>query len=158
VFGWTSPVVLGGFALSPTLLAVFVWWELRNRAPLLRLDYLRRRNVAAPIGTQLFTNFAYMGGFIITPFLLDEVFGYGETRIGLLSIARPLSFSIVAPLGGLLALRLGERFAGVSGSLAVAVSMVLLAQLDTSSSPGRGRASPARRRRPRPRPSTAPPP
>jgi len=134
VFGWSSPIVLGSFAASPTLLALFTWWELRNPAPLLRLDYLRRRNVAAPIATQLFTNFAYMGGFIITPFLLDEVFGYGETRIGLLSIARPLSFSIVAPLGGMLALRLGERFAGVSGSLAVALSMVLLAQLDTASS------------------------
>jgi EmrB/QacA subfamily drug resistance transporter len=134
VFGWSSSVVLGAFALSPVLLSTFVWWELRNPAPLLRLDYLRRRNVAAPIATQLFTNFAYMGGFIITPFLLDEVFGYGETRIGLLSIARPLTFSIVAPLGGLVALRVGERVAGVTGALFVMLSMVLLAQLDASAS------------------------
>ena len=134
VFGWTSPIVLGGFVLAPLLLVAFVVWERRIDAPLLRLDYFRRRNVAAPIAAQFFTNFAYMGGFIMTPFLLDEVFGYGETRVGLLSISRPLSFAVVAPLAGYAALRVGERTTGVFGASAVALSMVALAQLDRSSS------------------------
>ena len=132
--GWSSTVVVGGFLISPVALVAFAWWEQRCPAPLLRLDYLKRRNVAAPIATQFFTNFAYMGGFIITPFLLDEVFGYGETRIGLLSISRPLAFAIVAPLAGYVAIRVGERTTGVFGAVAVALSMVALAQLHVGSS------------------------
>jgi predicted MFS family arabinose efflux permease len=134
VFGWDSSVVVGAFVLSPIALVAFAVWELRAPSPLLRLDYLKRRNVAAPIATQFFTNFAYMGGFIITPFLLDEVFGYGETRIGLLSISRPLTFAIVAPVGGYVAIRVGERVTGVFGATAVAASMVLLARVGVSSS------------------------
>ena len=134
VLGWEHVAVVGSFALSPVMLTAFVVWERRAPSPLLRLEYLRRRNVAAPIATQFFTNFAYMGGFIITPFLLDEVFGYGETRIGLLSISRPLTFAVVAPLAGYVAIRVGERVTGVFGASAVALSMLLLAQVDISSS------------------------
>ncbi len=134
VLGWEHGVVVGGFVLSPLMLVAFVLWERRAPHPLLRLEYLRRRNVAAPIATQFLTNFAYMGGFIITPFLLDEVFGYGETRIGLLSISRPLTFAIAAPIAGFIAIRIGERRTGVFGAVAVAASMLLLAQVDMSSS------------------------
>jgi predicted MFS family arabinose efflux permease len=134
VLGWSHAVVVGGFVAGPALLLTFVWWERRVPAPLIKLEYLRRRNVAAPIATQAFTNFAYMGGFIITPFFLSEVFGYGETRIGLLSIARPLAFSIAAPLGGLVAVRVGERKAGVTGAVAVVLSMFMLARLGGSTS------------------------
>jgi EmrB/QacA subfamily drug resistance transporter len=134
VLGWDHAAVVGGFVTSPVMLVLFAAWERRAPSPLLRLSYLKRRNVAAPIATQFFTNFAYMGGFIITPFLLDDVFGYGETRIGLLSIARPLTFSIVAPLAGYAAIRVGERATGVFGAAGVAVSMLLLAQVGRSSS------------------------
>ena len=134
VYGWTSTIVQGAFVLSPAALVLFILWERRAQTPLLRLEYLRRRNVAAPIATQFFTNFAYMGGFIITPFLLDEVFHYGETRVGLLSIARPLTFSVVAPVAGYAAVRVGERVTGVFGAATVTASMALLAQVDLSSS------------------------
>jgi EmrB/QacA subfamily drug resistance transporter len=127
--GWSHPLVVGGFALAPVLLVAFVWWEGRVDHPLIPLEYLRRRNVAAPIATQCFTNFAYMGGFIVTPLLLAEGFGYGETRIGLLVIARPLAFAISAPLAGTVAVRVGERTAGIVGAVAVAASMLALAQL-----------------------------
>jgi predicted MFS family arabinose efflux permease len=133
ILGWSHPLVIVGFLLSPVTLVTFVWWERRTPAPLLRLDYFRRRNVAAPIAVQFFTNFAYMGGFIITPFLLDDVFHYSPSHIGLLSIARPLTFAIVAPLAGYAAIKVGERTAGIFGAAVVALSMVLLAQVDASS-------------------------
>jgi EmrB/QacA subfamily drug resistance transporter len=134
VLGWSSPLVVGAFVASPLMLAVFWWWEQRVPQPLVRLQYLRLRNVAAPVATQAFTNFAYMGGFIITPLLLAEVFGYGETRVGLLSIARPLTFAVAAPLAGGLALRAGEKTMGVIGAAAVVLSMVALAQIGRASS------------------------
>ena len=134
VLGWASPVVLGAFALCPVLLWAFVRREQRTDSPLVRIDYFRRRNVAAPVATQFATNFAYMGGFILTPFLLSEVFGYGETRIGLLSIARPALFAISGPMSAVVTRRVGERRAAMSGAAVIMASMVILASLGGSSS------------------------
>ncbi len=134
VLGWTSPLVLAGFVLAPVFALLFVRVESRAVAPLLPLNYLRRRNFSIPILTQVFTNFAYMGGFIITPLLLEGVFGYGETKAGSLLISRPLAFAVSGPIMGYLAARTGERFAAVGGALAVVVSMFGLASVGADSS------------------------
>src|SRR5438309_1779661 len=133
-WGWTSPGVVAAFLLSPVMLAAFIVIERRARAPLIPLDYFRRRNFAFPIGVQFFSNFAYMGSFILTPLFLKEAFQYGETKIGLLSIARPLTFSLTAPIAGYLAVRWGERSAGIVGTLAVVASMLAWTTVD----PGAG--------------------
>lgn len=134
VVGWTSPMVLGAFALTPVVMWLFVRVESRAVAPLLPLEYLRRRNFSIPILTQVFTNFAYMGGFIITPLLLQDVFGYGEAKTGSLLIARPLAFAVAGPVMGYLAARTGERFAAVGGAVAVFASMLGMASLGAGSS------------------------
>jgi EmrB/QacA subfamily drug resistance transporter len=133
-WGWSHPAVLACFLLSPLATLAFLRVEARATAPLLPLDYLRRRNFAAPIGTQVFSQFAYMGGFILAPLLLDKVFHYSETRIGLLVVTRPLAFSIAAPIAGYLAVRLGERSAAIVGTLGVMASMGLFAMINAGSS------------------------
>jgi EmrB/QacA subfamily drug resistance transporter len=133
VLGWSSPFVVGAFAATPLLTWLFVRVEARAAAPLLPLDYLRRRNFSIPILTQVFTNFAYMGGFIITPLLLQNVFGYGEAKTGSLLIARPLAFAVAGPIMGYLAARTGERFAATGGALAVFASMIGMASLGAGS-------------------------
>jgi MFS family permease len=133
LWGWGDPRVVFGFALAPVVMALFVSVERRAEAPLLPLHYFRRRNFTFPVATQFFTNFAYMGGFILTPLLLDGL-DYSVKEIGLLSIARPLAFSISGPVAGYLAVKVGERSAAVTGALAVAVSMAGLATVDEGSS------------------------
>ncbi len=134
VLGWDSPVVLAGFVVAPVTGWLFVRVESRASDPLLPLAYLRRRNFSIPILTQVFTNFAYMGGFVITPLLLEGVFDYGETKSGSLLISRPLAFAISGPLMGYLAVKTGERFAAVGGAIAVFVSMIGLSTLGSGSS------------------------
>lgn len=133
VVGWSSPIVLVGFALAPILLVAFVRAERRAADPLLPLHYLRRRNVGLPLVIQACTQFAYMGGFILTPLLLEEVLGYGETRAGLLSIARPLCFSIAGPLAGYFTVRVGERVSATFGAAAISLSLVGMASVSPSS-------------------------
>ncbi len=132
--GWSHPLVVGGFVLAPLFALTFVRVERRAPDPLLPLHYLRRRNVGLPLIVEYTNNFAYMGGFILTPLLLDQVMGYGETRAGLLSIARPLAFSIAGPLAGFLTVRVGERRAAVTGTLAIVASMVGLSAVSPDSS------------------------
>ncbi len=125
--GWGSPVVVGAFLLGPVLLAWFVRVENRTSHPLLPMAYFRNRNFSFPMANQFLANFTYMGGFILTPLLLEDVLGYSTTKTGLVSIARPLAYSIAGPVAGYLVIRLGERVIGVVGSLVLAASMVGLA-------------------------------
>ena len=133
LLGWEHPVVIAGFVWAPIGIALFIWRQARFAYPLIPLTYVRRRNFALPIATQMFTNFAYMGGFIMTPLLLQDVLGYGETRTGLLSISRPLLFAIAGPIAGYVAVRVGERNAGVFGAACVAASMVGMSLVSESS-------------------------
>ena len=127
--GWTSPLVLGGFILGPVLLALFARVESRIEHPLLPIHYFRRRNFTFPMVNQFFANFAYMGGFILTPLLLHDVLGYSTTKTGLVSIARPIAFSIVGPIAGYLVIRFGERTIGMFGSVVIIASMMGLAMV-----------------------------
>jgi len=130
-WGWSSPAVLAGFLLGPALLGLFLVVEHRAEDPMVPLGWLRRRNLVAPITSQALSNFAYMGGFILTPVLLQDGLGYSTGVAGLLVISRPLTFSVVAPLATPVTIRVGERAAGVTGALVVALSMVALAAVGT---------------------------
>ena len=71
-------------------------------------------------------NFAYMGGFFLIPQVLGKRgLGFGEATVGYLVIARPLAFSLVAPVAAATTMRVGERVAGIAGALGVVTSMVL---------------------------------
>jgi EmrB/QacA subfamily drug resistance transporter len=132
--GWTSPGVLASFLIGPIALAAFVRVERTAPAPLLPLRYLRRPGFTAAIGTQATLNGAYMGSFILTPLLLQNVLDFSETKTGLVSIARPLAFSLAGPLAGALVLRIGARRAAASGSFAVVVALAWMATLGADSS------------------------
>jgi len=134
LWGWSSPAIVIGFVLAPVAVAAFAVIERRVASPLLPLAYLRQRNFTFAIATQCFTNFAYMGGFVITPVFLESVFGYPETRVGGLMIARPLAFAIAGPLAGYVAVRIGERTSAVVGSAFVVASMVALSSVAPGSS------------------------
>lgn len=133
-WGWTHPVILTCLAAVPLLWFAFVVVERRSDHPLVPLAYLRRRNFAFPILTQSCTNFAYMGGFAITPLLLQQEFGYTETHTGWLLIARPTVFAIAGPVAGYVTLRVGERSSAVFGGAAIALSMVALAAVSPGTS------------------------
>lgn len=127
--GWAHPVVIASFALSPLLLYAFVLAERRTDAPLISLDYLKKPAFALPVAASALANAAYMGGFIVTPLLLQKVYGFSEQKIGLIVIARPLTFSLLSPVAGYLAVKIGQRTSAVAGTLFVVASMGVFASL-----------------------------
>lgn len=133
LIGWDHPLVVAGFVFLPIGLMLFVRRQRTFAHPLIPLEYFGRRNFTFPIATQMFANFAYMGGFILTPLLLEDVLGYGETRTSLISIARPLLFAIAGPIAGAVALRAGERNSALFGISCVVASMVGLSMVGAGS-------------------------
>jgi EmrB/QacA subfamily drug resistance transporter len=126
-WGWTSASTLGVALVGVVALRWFVWVERRVEDPMLPLKWLRVPNVTWPVASQALTNFAYMGGFLVIPQMLEGGLGYTPSHIGWLVIARPLVFALAAPQAGGVARRLGERRTGMLGAAFVCGSMLMLA-------------------------------
>ncbi len=125
--GPTSVSAVGLLVMGAVALVAFVAVEKRSPQPLLRLDYLRRRNFTGALVASALSQFAYMGGFLMSPLLLEEQFGLGVATTSLFLLFRPGVFSLSSPLGGRWASRLGERRLIMAGSGFLAISMVAFA-------------------------------
>jgi EmrB/QacA subfamily drug resistance transporter len=125
--GFDSPRALGLFGLAATLIVAFTVIERRKTAPLLRLDYFRRRDFTGPLVAQSLAQFAYMGGFLITPVFLDDIFGLGVTTTALVLLVRPGVWSVASPFGGRLTSERGGRVMMLAGATLMVASMVAFA-------------------------------
>ena len=125
--GFADPVVVALFAVTPFALLGFVLIERKALHPLLPLDFFSRPNFSSSLVAQFSTNFAYMGGFIITPLLVQNRFGLTLAATSLAMAVRPLSFSLSAPISGYVAARVGERKASITGTVLLVVAMVVFA-------------------------------
>lgn len=131
-WGWAAPGTIACLAAGVASLVAFVQIERRARDPLIVLAWFKTRNVAFPVLSQTLGNFAYMGGFLLAPRVLQKGLGLSESTSGLLVIARPLAFSLIAPLAGYVTIKVGERVAGVVGGFGVIASMACWALVSTS--------------------------
>ncbi len=131
--GWTAPLVLTAFVATPVLGAAWLVVERLVPEPLFPLEYLGRRNVALPLANQYFTNAAYMGGFLLTPALLQQVLGQSLAQSGYVSIIRPLTFAAAGPVAGWMAMRVGERVSSLAGSVMILASMLTFATVGVAS-------------------------
>ena len=119
-------LVGGAFAVGVAGLSGFVAIERRVAFPLLPLELFRRRNFSASMLGSLFAGAAYMGGFVLSPLLLQSVFGYSAAATAFVMLARTASFSASSPVGGALATRFGERPICVIGAATIAVALFAL--------------------------------
>jgi len=133
-WGFTAPATLAIFAASLVAGVYFVLHERTTPRPLIPLHYFSKRNFVFPLGARAFVNFSYMGGFFLFPILMERVYGYSETSAGLLSTARPLMFSISAPIAGYAAIKVGERWSVVVGAVTLTVSMLVFTQVGSDPS------------------------
>jgi len=116
------------FALgSAVALWSFVRVERTARAPMINIDYFKRRDFTLPLVSSACVQFAYMGGFVITPALLEDHYGWTIGSIALLMMPRPGAFSIASLVGGWLPGRIGFRPPIVLGAALMIGSMVFFA-------------------------------
>jgi MFS family permease len=126
-WGLGNPAVLLAFGLTPVLLGLFARIERRSPHPLIPLEFLARRNFVLPLLVGFTLQFAYMGGFIISPLIMMGVFGLGQAATSMWTIARPIAFSASSPVGGQLGSIYGERPMVIAGSSLIFMAMLAFA-------------------------------
>ncbi len=114
-WGWGSARVLGLFAASALLTAVWAAWEWRTPDPLVDLRLMRRRPVWTTNVAALTIGFAMFGSFVLIPQLVQtpERVGYGfgasVTASGLFLLPSALVMLVAGPLSGRLGTRYGSK-------------------------------------------------
>ncbi|MBI4362459.1 MAG: MFS transporter [Euryarchaeota archaeon] len=121
-----------GLAAALALLVLFVRVEMRRESPMVDLGLMRHRAFASAGLASLLSFFALSSTAILMPFFLYDVRGFSPTQIGLMLTALPLALSVLAPLGGRLADRVGVRGPATAGILVMGGGLLLLSGVNGS--------------------------
>jgi EmrB/QacA subfamily drug resistance transporter len=132
-YGWTDPVIVGLFVLAAVALAVFVWLERHQRAPMLDLSLFRSGTFAGANVVALLVTLAMFGVFFFMSIYMQNVLGYSAVRTGAVFLPMTLLIILVAPAAGKLSDRTGSRWLMAAGMILLAVALVLFSRLDGDS-------------------------
>jgi EmrB/QacA subfamily drug resistance transporter len=133
--GWTSLQVAGSLAAAGALLAGFVAFERRARAPMLPLRLFRSRafNAANALSFAMF--FGAFGAIFLMSQYFQTAQGVGPFEAGARTLPWTAMPMIVAPIAGVLATRFGTRPVMTAGLALQALGMALMALVIDPSTP-----------------------
>jgi EmrB/QacA subfamily drug resistance transporter len=122
--GWTSASILGLFALFLAMLGLFIRQELRVSNPVLDFSLFKNRVYGFSTLAAMMQSLAMFAVNFLIVFYLQAVRGYDPLQAALLLIPMPIVMSVVAPLSGSLADRVGARFPATIGVLIGGVALL----------------------------------
>ena len=126
----TFGLALGAAGVVSMLL--LVRRERARKAPVVPVDLLARP-VLGLSALAAITCFIAAGSLMLSlPFRLEEVFGFGPQKVGLLLLPFPLTMLFVAPAAGWLSDRIAPTKLGVTGMAIAVVGLLLLAFMPVS--------------------------
>jgi len=107
--GWDRPLVVTGLTVGGLGLAAFALWERQASAPMLPLRLLRHRGfVTANVASLLMYSASFGALFLLTQ-LLQTGLGAGPLEAGLRTLPMAVMPVFLAPVGGILCDRIGNR-------------------------------------------------
>ena len=125
--GWRStPVIVGGVAVVG-LMAGFIWWELRVRAPMLDLRLFANQIFGLGVAAAWLSFFGSSAARFMMPFYLQRVLAYSPEQVGLMMIPPAICMVLIGPFSGRLADRFGWRIPTVCGMALTAAGAFVLA-------------------------------
>ncbi|MER5448722.1 MFS transporter [Streptomyces sp. NPDC002764] len=125
--GWTSPLILGSFAASALLLALFVVVEARTATPMLPLGLFRKRLFSVSNTAMTVVGFGLMGsGFFFSQFFVS-VQGASVLRAGLETLPCSLAMVVCSPYAARIAARFGFRAVVTVGLLLAGLGLLAMA-------------------------------
>jgi EmrB/QacA subfamily drug resistance transporter len=131
-YRFTSPPILGLFALFVVAAIAFLARERRFAFPVLDLSLFRDRVYSFSVLAATMQSLALFAVNFMIVFYLQGVRGYDPLKAALLLIPMPLLSSVIGPFSGLVADRIGARFPATLGLIIQAAALVWLMQLTTT--------------------------
>lgn len=132
--GFTTPPVLGAFALAIVSMVAFVRWSQRVEHPMLPLDLFRNRRFSVGSGVMTVSFFVLFGFFFLVTQYLQFSRGYSPLLAGVALLPLPVTFVALSPPSASLAARFGAAPVMATGLAIVAGGLGVLSQLSVDTS------------------------
>ena len=129
VSGWTSPRILGAFALAAAAAGIFLAIEARSASPMVDLKMFRRREFSGGIGTMMIWAFGVLGIYFFTSLYLQQTLGFSPVEAGLAFVPMALCVAVFAGIAPRIEARAGAHRTVAAGMLLMVIGLVLFARL-----------------------------
>ena len=129
VRGWTSPLILGAFALAAVAAAAFLAIESRIASPMVPLSMFRSREFSGGTATMMIWAFGVLGIYFFTSLYLQQTLGFSPVKAGLAFVPMALCVAVFAGLAPQVQARAGAHRTVAFGMLLMVVGLVLFARL-----------------------------
>ena len=86
VYAWSSPLIIGLFALGSVCTILFLVVELRVPSPIISLELFRNRTFAVGVTASLLSGAALFGAVLFLSLFLVNVLGLTATEAGIVQI------------------------------------------------------------------------
>ncbi len=123
-FSFSAAPILVLFGVFLIGMAFFLWWERRATNPVLDLSLFNNRVYNFSVLSAMMQSLALFAVNFLIVFYLQGVLGYDPLKAALLLIPLPVMTSIIAPLGGNIADRIGARLPATVGLLIQGAALV----------------------------------
>src|SRR5262245_31137446 len=130
--GWGSPEIVGSLVGGAAVVALFVLWELRAKAPMLPMRFFRNRTFTLANVSSLFMFFGMFGSIFLLIQFFQTVQGYSPLQSGLRILPWTAMPIFVSPIAGALSDRIGGQRIMATG---LALQAVGLGWIATVTSP-----------------------
>jgi EmrB/QacA subfamily drug resistance transporter len=134
--GWTSPLIIGAFAVAAVAAGVFLVIESRSAYPMIPLRIFRSASFSGGIGTMMIWSFGVLGIYFFTSLYLQGNLGFSPTKAGLAFVPMALCLAAAAVLSPRVVPVLGAHRTVAFGMAIMTVGLVLFARLGASATFG----------------------
>lgn len=135
VHPWSSPLILGYFAVAAICTVLFLIVELRASSPVLSLALFRNHTFAVGVVAALLSGAAFFGAVLFLSLFLVNVLGLSATEAGIAQIPLMAGFVLASNVSSLLVQRFGRYKPFIVGGFALMiVGFVLMSRLTPETS------------------------
>jgi EmrB/QacA subfamily drug resistance transporter len=121
VHPWTSPLILGYFAVAVVCTALFLVVESRASSPVISLALFRNQTFAAGVAAALLSGAAFFGAVLFLSLFLVNVLGLTATEAGIAQIPLMAGFVLASNISSLLVQRFGRYKPFIVGGFALMI-------------------------------------
>jgi len=129
IYSWNDPVTVLSLAVSPLVLAFFVYWEVRHsKDPVIDFSMLKNRVFSLSLATAMLQSVALFSVNFLLIFYFEGIAGLPILTASYLIIPMAVTSSLIGPFAGRLSDRLGAR---VIASVGLVIQVAVLIMLRT---------------------------
>jgi EmrB/QacA subfamily drug resistance transporter len=133
--GWSSPVIIGCFAVAAVAGTAFARYEMRRQDPLLDVRFFRSIPFSGATMVAV-SAFAGLAGFLLlSTIYLQDVRGLPAVRAGLYMLPMATMTAVCSPLSGRIVGARGPRLPMIGAGIAITISAITLTKLTAHTSP-----------------------